>query len=153
MRGRVRSSRRPGGGCPGADREHRCLGGTDRWRCFTRAAREFHDLLFAFTANGTVRHVIDSLVALWSVQEQTWAEAMTQRGEYPSLQEASRAVDTHRRIAAEIAAGHAAEAERIARAHLATTQKVVLERFEDGIVTVSSARAWHAIAAGRPTRT
>jgi GntR family transcriptional repressor for pyruvate dehydrogenase complex len=120
---------------------------------FTRAAREFHDLLVAFTANATVRHVIGSLVTLWSAQEQTWAEAMTQRGEYPSSQEALRAVGTHRRIAAEIAAGHAAEAERIARAHLAATQKVVLERFEDGIVTVSSARARQAIAAGRPART
>jgi len=119
---------------------------------FTRAAREFHDLLVAYTANVTVRHVIGSLVALWSAQEQTWAEAMTKRGEYPSRQEAARAVQTHRRIADDIAAGNAAEAERIARAHLAATQQVVLRRFEDGIVTVSSAQARQAIAASRPAR-
>ncbi len=71
-------------------------------------AREFHDLLVAFAPNATVRHVIGSLVALWSAQEQTWAETMTQRGEYPSPREAARAVATHRRIAEEIAAGHAA---------------------------------------------
>ena len=118
---------------------------------FTRAAREFHDLLVAFTPNMTVRHVVGSLVALWSAQEQTWAEAMTQRGEYPSPREAARAVSTHRRIADEIAAGRAADAERIARAHLAATQKLVLERFEEGIVTVSSAQARQAIASGRPT--
>jgi GntR family transcriptional regulator, transcriptional repressor for pyruvate dehydrogenase complex len=119
---------------------------------FTKAAREFHDLLVAFSPNATVRHVIGSLVALWSAQEQTWAEAATQRGEYPSAREATRAVATHRRIAGEIAAGHADEVERMSRAHLAATQKVVLERFEDGIVTVSSAQARQAIASGRSAR-
>lgn len=119
---------------------------------FTRAAREFHDLLVAFTPNATVRHVVGSLVALWSAQEQTWAEAMTQRGEYPSPREAGRAVATHRRIAEEIAAGRDAEAERVARAHLAATQKMVLERFEDGIVTASSARGRQAIGSSRPLR-
>jgi GntR family transcriptional regulator, transcriptional repressor for pyruvate dehydrogenase complex len=119
---------------------------------FTRAAREFHDQLVAFAPNATVRHVVGSLVALWSAQEQTWAETMTLRGEYPSPREAATAVATHRRIAEEIAAGRADEAERAARAHLAATQKVVLERFEDGIVTVSSAQARQAIASSRPTR-
>jgi hypothetical protein len=38
----------------------------------------------------------------------------------------------------EIAAGRAAEAERVARAHLAATQQVMLSRSEAGIVTVSS---------------
>lgn len=119
---------------------------------FTRAAREFHDLLVAFTANATVRHVIGSLVALWSAQEQTWAEAMTQRGQYPSPQEASRAVDTHRRIAAEIAAGHAAEAERIARAPGRDAESragALRGRHRHRVLRP----ARQAIAAGRPTRT
>jgi GntR family transcriptional regulator, transcriptional repressor for pyruvate dehydrogenase complex len=120
---------------------------------FTRAAREFHDLLVSFTPNATVRHVIGSLVALWSAQEQRWAEAMTDMGEYPSPDEAARAVSVHRHIAREIAAGHAEEAERVARAHLAATQKLVLARFQDGIVTVSSAQARQAIARGRPAGT
>ncbi|MGO8894887.1 MAG: FCD domain-containing protein [Streptosporangiaceae bacterium] len=114
---------------------------------FTRAAREFHDLLVEFTPNATVRHVVGSLVALWSAQEQTWAEAMTERGEYPLPHVADRALATHRRIADEIAAGRAAEAEQVARAHLAATQHVVLSRFEADIVTVSSAR--HAFGSSR----
>jgi GntR family transcriptional regulator, transcriptional repressor for pyruvate dehydrogenase complex len=108
---------------------------------FTRAAREFHDLLVAFTPTATIRHVVGSLVALWSAQEQNWAEAMTERGEYPSPHEAAQAVATHRRIADEIAAGRPAEAERVAHAHLAATQQVVLSRFETDVVTVSSAPA------------
>jgi GntR family transcriptional regulator, transcriptional repressor for pyruvate dehydrogenase complex len=118
---------------------------------FTRVARQFHDLLVSFTPNATVRHVVGTLVTLWSAQEQTWAEAMTQRGEYPSSREAARAVATHRHIADEIAAGRAAEAEQIARAHLRATQKLVLERFEEGIVNVSSVQARQAIASNRPS--
>jgi GntR family transcriptional repressor for pyruvate dehydrogenase complex len=119
---------------------------------FTQAAREFHDMLVAFTPNATVRHVVGSLVALWSAQEQAWAEVMTRRGEYPSRAEAASAVRVHRRIAEEVAAGRAGEAERVARAHLAATQELLLERFDDGIVTVSSARARQAIPSRRPVR-
>ena len=113
---------------------------TEDGAAFTRTAREFHDLIVAYTPNATVRHVVGTLVALWSAQELTWADAMTERGEYPAPREAASAVATHRRIAAEIAAGRAADAERIARAHLAATQQVVLSRFEGDVVTVSSAR-------------
>jgi GntR family transcriptional repressor for pyruvate dehydrogenase complex len=116
---------------------------------FTKAAREFHDLLVASSPNATIRHVVGSLVALWSAQEQAWAEIMTGRGEYPSESEATQAVHAHQRIADEIAAGRVPEAERIARAHLAATQEVVLKRFDDGIVTVSSARARQAILSSR----
>lgn len=119
---------------------------------FTKAAREFHDILVQLNPNATIRHVVGSLVALWSAQEQAWAEVMTGRGEYPSKAEAGRAVRAHQRIADEIVAGNAADAERIARAHLAATQEVVLKRFDDGIVTVSSTRARQAIESGRPTR-
>jgi DNA-binding FadR family transcriptional regulator len=120
---------------------------------FTRVAREFHDLLVSFTPNATIQHLMGTLVTLWSAQEQTWAEAMTQRGEYPSPQEAARAVSTHRHIAEKIAAGNTAEAEHCARAHLIATQKLVLERFEEGIVNVSSVQARQAIASNRPVRT
>jgi DNA-binding FadR family transcriptional regulator len=119
---------------------------------FTRAAREFHDMLVAFTPNATIRHVVGSLVALWSAQEQAWAEAMTRRGEYPSAAEAAQVVRVHQRITEEITAGRAAEAERVARAHLAATQALVLERFDDGIVTVSSAQARQTIQSSRPGR-
>jgi GntR family transcriptional regulator, transcriptional repressor for pyruvate dehydrogenase complex len=118
---------------------------------FTRAAREFHDLLVASNPNATIRHVVGSLVALWSAQEQAWAEVVTGRGEYPSEAEASQAIRAHQRIADEIALGRAAEAERIARAHLAATQEFVLDRFKDGIVTVSSTWARRAILSSRST--
>ena len=56
------------------------------------------------------------------------------------------------RIVDEIAAGNADEAERIARAHLAATQALLLERFDDGIVNASSAKALQAIHSSRNWR-
>ena len=119
---------------------------------FTLVAREFHDLLVAFTPNATIRHVVGSLVTLWSAQEQAWAEAMTIRGQYPAPDVAAQAVSVHQRIAGEIAAGRAAEAERLARAHLSATQALILDRSRGGIVTVSSAQARQAFQAGRSNR-
>jgi len=119
---------------------------------FTKAARQFHDMLVVFNSNATLRHVAGSLVALWSAQEQTWAEVMARRGEYPSEAEAAQALRTHQRILDEITAGQAAEAERITRAHLAATQNLVLHRFEHGIVTVSSSWARQNIQSGGPAQ-
>ncbi|MCW2513380.1 MAG: FadR family transcriptional regulator [Mycobacterium sp.] len=108
---------------------------------FTRIAREFHDLVVAFTPNDTMRYVVRSLVALWSAQEQQWAATRAKRGEYPSPAAARGAVRTHRRLVDEIAAGRADEAQAIARKHLAATQALVLERFTDDVVNASSARS------------
>lgn len=119
---------------------------------FTGMARDFHDLIVGFTPNATVRHIVGSLVALWSAQEQTWAQARDERGEYPSEDDARLALRAHQRLAEEIAAGHPAEAERIARAHLAATQAVVLARFDDGVVKVASARARQPAHGSRGTR-
>ncbi|HLS79606.1 MAG TPA: GntR family transcriptional regulator [Nocardia sp.] len=108
---------------------------------FTHAAREFHDLIVSFTPNLTVRYVVSTLVTLWSGQEEAWAEALTRRGEYPSRAEANEAVRTHRRIIREIEAGKADEAERLYRTHLAATQQLVLERFDDGVVNAAPSGA------------
>ncbi|WP_026402028.1 FadR/GntR family transcriptional regulator [Actinomadura rifamycini] len=119
---------------------------------FTRTAREFHDLLVSFTPNATVRYIVSSLVALWSAQEVTWAEALTRRGEYPSREEAESVVGVHGRIRDEIAAGRHREAGRLARAHVAATQELLLDRFDDDVVNASSAQARQAMQASRGTR-
>ena len=107
---------------------------------FTRIARDFHDLVVAFTPNDTIRFVVRSLVALWSAQERQWAATRTERGEYPSPAEARAAVRTHRRMVDEIAAGRAEDAERLARRHLAATQSLVLERFTGAVVAAAPVR-------------
>ncbi|WP_040792298.1 FadR/GntR family transcriptional regulator [Nocardia paucivorans] len=119
---------------------------------FTQIAREFHDLVVSFTPNATVRYVVGSLVALWSAQEEAWAEALTGRSEYPSPDQAREAVRTHRRIVKDIAAGRANAAERMACTHLSATRSLLLSRFDDGIVNASSTIARQAIESGRITR-
>ncbi|MBO0853029.1 MAG: FadR family transcriptional regulator [Nocardia sp.] len=114
---------------------------------FTRTAREFHNLIVAFTPNATVRCVVSSLVTLWSAQEQAWAETLTLRGEYPSRTRAHDATRVHDRLLTAIADGDAAEAERLARKHLRATQALILERYDSGVVNASSDLARQAIAA------
>jgi GntR family transcriptional regulator, transcriptional repressor for pyruvate dehydrogenase complex len=108
---------------------------------FTTVAREFHDLVVGFTPNATLRYVVSSLVALWSAQEVRWAQALASRGEYPSAAQADSVVRVHRRITEEIAAGNADEAARVARSHLAATQALLLDRFDDGVVNAAAMRA------------
>ncbi len=121
------------------DESARLIGGG---AAFTQTARQFHELVVGFTPNATVRHVVSSLVALWSAQEEAWAEALASRGEYPSDLEAESVVRTHRRILKEITAGRATEAERIARSHLAASQSLLIDRFDDGVVNASPAKGW-----------
>ncbi|WP_018501704.1 FadR/GntR family transcriptional regulator [Parafrankia discariae] len=117
---------------------------------FTQAAREFHELVVALTPNATIRHIVSSLVALWSAQEQAWAESAASRGAYPGEVEAEQVVRTHRRILTEIAAGHAPAAERITRAHLTASQAYLLDRFDDSVVTVTDARSRQTDAVPNP---
>ncbi len=119
---------------------------------FTQTAREFHDLVVSFTPNATVRYVVSSLVALWSAQEEAWAEALTGRGEYPSREQARAAVRTHQKIVDDIASGQASAAEHMACAHLAATQALLLDRFDDGIVNASSTMAQQAIRGAQSLR-
>jgi DNA-binding FadR family transcriptional regulator len=106
---------------------------------FTHASREFHELVVSFTPNATVRSVVRTLVALWTAQEEAWAEASSRRGEYPSEAEAREVVRTHRRLVAEIETGRDAHAERLARSHLAATQDRVLAH-HDGVIDATVVR-------------
>lgn len=119
---------------------------------FTHTAREFHDLIVSYVPNGTIRYVVSSLVALWSAQEQTWAEVRTSRGEYPSEAEAKKVVRTHERIIDEIAKGRATQVQRLYCSHLAKTQALVLDRFDGSVVNVASARARHTVLSSQRAR-
>ncbi len=107
---------------------------------FTHTCREFHDLIVAANPNTTVSYVVRSLVTLWSAQEEEWAASRTRRGTYPSPPEAEEVLRAHRRLLEKIEAGHPEEAERIAKAHVAATQALVLGDGEDDVVDATLAR-------------
>ena len=106
---------------------------------FTHAAREFHGLVVELTGNATMRFVISALVALWSVQEQAWAERVARQGRYPSRTDATEVVKSHERVLSAIEAGDAGRAERVARSHLAATQALVLQELGEVIIDATSA--------------
>jgi GntR family transcriptional regulator, transcriptional repressor for pyruvate dehydrogenase complex len=111
---------------------------------FTHAARQFHDLVVAHMLPVTTRLVIRSLVATWSVQEETWAYEASQVGRYPTADNQRVVLNAHRRIAAKIFEGDPAGAERHARAHLRAVQQLVLDEFGDRVIDASSPRAVRA---------
>jgi DNA-binding FadR family transcriptional regulator len=119
---------------------------------FTHAARAFHDLVVAFTPNATVRYVVGSLVDLWTAQEELWAERSTSSGTYPSDVDAHDVLRAHQRILDEIAAGRPAEASRAAVAHLAATQVLFVDQYDEVAVNASFARPHRTSELTRPWR-
>ncbi len=116
---------------------------------FTAAAREFHKLVVDLSANATMRYTVSALVSLWSVQEQSWARDVAERGEYPTEEESQTVVDVHRGVLAAIADGDAERAERKARSHLRATQEFVRGPLGDGVIDTTSAEVRRAFLTSR----
>jgi DNA-binding FadR family transcriptional regulator len=108
---------------------------------FTQVSREFHDALVSLNDNATERLVLRSLASIWSVQEETWAAAMSRAGEYPTLEERHRVLHAHRRIVDAIESGDGRKAERVSRAHIEATQLYMVPKMQDEIVDASSPAA------------
>lgn len=108
---------------------------------FTAVARNFHDILGDWTPNPTLRLVMRSLVAVWTIQERAWADTMAGEGRYPDLALQNEVLATHRAITRHISRGHAERVQAIVREHLAATQSRVLEIYGDRTVDASSAEA------------
>jgi GntR family transcriptional regulator, transcriptional repressor for pyruvate dehydrogenase complex len=85
--------------------------------------------------------VVKSLTSIWSVQEEAWADAQISHGTYPSRADRTVAQQAHERLVASIAEGDADEAARIARQHLAATQRWVLRSLEKRTIDAASARS------------
>ncbi len=129
------------------DNLERAEGSLGRGAEFTRVARTFHELFVDFVPNDTTRLSVRSLVAVWSVQEETWAAVMQESGGYPSRAEQARALKAHRRMADLVAVGDRAGTTRQVRAHLRATQRLVLQRHGDRVVDASSTAAVRAFRA------
>ena len=93
---------------------------------FTWCARRFHHLVVDSTLNEATRLIVRSLVAVWSTQEENWAQIAAREGDYPDVDEQKAVLRAHRRIASEIVAGSASKAEELARRHLEATQNRIL---------------------------
>lgn len=108
---------------------------------FTRLSRQFHALVADGTPNRAQRLMVRSVVAVWSIQEETWASEAEEFGRYPDLEAQRAALKAHRAIAKRIKAGKSDMAEQAARRHLRATQQLVLTEFGDRLVDAVSPRA------------
>ncbi|MTD16312.1 GntR family transcriptional regulator [Nakamurella sp. YIM 132087] len=108
---------------------------------FTHVSRTFHHILVDFTANQTLRLMVRSLVAVWSIQEEAWADNVQLTDEYPAESQQRAVLKAHESMTRQIADGDGAALDALAVKHLHATQELVLERFGDRIVDASSAAA------------
>lgn len=113
----------------------------DDGAAFTRASREFHDVVVGFDPNATLRVVVKSLTSLWSVQEEAWADLQVSRGAYPSRADRALAQRAHERLVTSIEQGDADEAARIAEEHLTATQRWVCRTLKNRVIDAASARS------------
>ena len=109
---------------------------------FTWCARRFHHLVVDSTLNEATRLIVRSLVAVWSTQEENWAQIAAREGDYPDVDEQKAVLRAHRRIASEIVAGSASKAEELARRHLEATQnRILLAMYGNRTVDMTSPAA------------
>jgi DNA-binding FadR family transcriptional regulator len=108
---------------------------------FTAVSREFHELFVDYADNQTLRLVVRSLVAVWTIQEQAWAEAMEAEGRYPDVDQQQAVLRAHRAITKLVDRGDVVKVGRIVVDHLEATQPRVLQFCGERIVDASSANA------------
>lgn len=111
---------------------------------YSRAARTFHDILVTGLENRTTQLLVRSMVAIWSVQEEIWADAVNSVAQYPSAAEQKESLKTHARTIKLIVDGDVDGVRALATKHLKATQKIVLARFGDEVVDASSLSAVQA---------
>lgn len=105
---------------------------------YSAAARVFHDLLVQGLQNETMKLLTRSMVAIWSIQEQIWAETVNATAQYPDADRQRDSYQAHVALLRLIEDGDAAGVAKLSAAHLRATQKVVLERFGHEVVDASS---------------
>jgi DNA-binding FadR family transcriptional regulator len=111
---------------------------------FSSVARKFHDILVDWSPNESTRLLVRSMVAVWDIQEQTWANAVQASGSYPDADSQVEALKSHKVLAHLIADGNGEAVAKLATAHLKATQKIVLDRFGDRVIDSSSLAAIQA---------
>lgn len=104
---------------------------------FTQNSRRFHEEIVSSCGNETVKLVVGALETLWSAQEQAWAEAAVEAGEFPEASLRQRGLKAHERILKLIAKGDSEGVQRAAHRHLGKSQLYALSSVP--VATIDSA--------------
>ncbi|MET0736270.1 MAG: FCD domain-containing protein [Microbacterium sp.] len=111
---------------------------------YSASARVFHEILVTGVANDTMRLLVRSMVAIWSIQERLWAETVNASAQYPDIEHQRESYRTHATMLRLIEEGDAAGVASLSATHLRATHKIVLERFGGEVVDASSLAAVQA---------
>jgi GntR family transcriptional regulator, transcriptional repressor for pyruvate dehydrogenase complex len=98
---------------------------------FTSSLLRFHEQLINDCGNSTLQILVGTVERVWQSQEEAWAVAASERGDYPDEEERRHAIASHRRIAERIGDGDVDGAARAARNHLAASMRFVCGPFAD----------------------
>lgn len=111
---------------------------------YSAKARVFHEILVGGVENESLRLLVRTLTAVWSIQEQTWAETVKAAAQYPPEEDQRESLRTHRVLTKLIDEGDVEGVRSLAEKHLRATQQIVLDRHGDEVVDSSSLTAVQA---------
>jgi GntR family transcriptional repressor for pyruvate dehydrogenase complex len=92
---------------------------------FTISAQRFHDAITRLCGNVTMTTLASALEVVWNTQEQLWAEAAVNEGNYPEVDLRGEVIRAHKAIARRIAKGDSTGASNAMRTHLELSQPFV----------------------------
>lgn len=113
----------------------RLIGAGER---YSASARAFHDIMVSGAPNQSMRLLVRTLVAIWSIQEETWAAAVNATHQYPDEASQRQSHRTHAAMLKLVEAGDADGVSKLAAKHLRAVQAIILERFGGEVVDSSS---------------
>jgi len=119
------------------DLNDRAFAAADDELAFTRLAREFHSAVVDRCGNRAISLMVQSMVGLWTFQEEVWAREVAGEDSYPERSRRLEVVEAHRAVVRAIAEGDGDAAERATRAHLQAAQHYVIASGGDTAIDVT----------------
>lgn len=111
---------------------------------YSARARVFHEIIVGGLQNQSLRLLLRTLSAVWSIQEQTWAQTVKAAAQYPGEDQQRESLRTHEVILRLIEEGDVGGVRSLAEKHVRATQQIVLDRHGDEVVDSSSLLAVQA---------
>ncbi|MFC5751019.1 FadR/GntR family transcriptional regulator [Actinomadura rugatobispora] len=111
---------------------------------FTAHCKAFHDAMIAACGNDTIRISVGALAALWSTQEQAWADVAASTDGYPPIAQREEVLAIHEQIVDAIEKGNRTQAMALTRAHARAYPQHVLATGERRRIILTSTGRGHA---------
>lgn len=122
------------------DNVERTAAAIDDGEEFTKASRQFHELLVGACGNETLIVMVGALESLWSEQERQWAARVTSEGRYPETKYRREVLAAHSSLLDAIAAGDEETARKVDANHVTHSQRYSLANSESEVIKATTLR-------------